>query len=173
MTNAQKFFIYPVHGKKPDVICFQELKCNIQTGNELISGLPSYRNLLSLDPGQASRQIPPKVGVSISFHKSLNIIYLDRKVEPGWLLLVKCRIQEKVFVIGNAYITSGLSTEMFSAKLETIDKHLKSLKCENVILMGYFNSPLSTQDCFNGWDHSHQLRCRAAVLNSFLERWEI
>ena len=166
-------FIYPVHGKNPDVICFQELKCNIQTGNELINGLPSYRNLLSLDPGQASRKLPPKAGVSISFHKSLNVTYLDGKVEPGWLLLVKCRIQEKVFVIGNVYITSGLPAETYREKLEIIDKHLKSLKCENVILMGDFNSPLSAQDCFKGWEHSRQLKCRAAVLNSFLERWEI
>ena len=165
--------MHPVHGKNPDIICFQELKCNLTSGQSFVNALPSYRNVLSLDPGVAATHSPAKAGVSISFHNSLNVTYLDRRVEPGWLLVIKCRIQDRVFVVANAYINPHLNDHMYRNKLEIIDGHLKKMKCENVILMGDFNNPLSEQDCCSGWENCRTIAKRATVLNSFLDRWEI
>ena len=111
--------------------------------------------------------------MSISLHKSLNVTVLDRKVEPGWLMLVKCRIQDKVFVVGSVYLSAYNNLSIYREQLETLDKHIKALKCENVILMGDFNVTLEEKDSLQGWANSQFMRRKAEVVNPFLDRWEI
>ena len=89
-------------------------------------------------------------------------------------MLVKCRIQDRVFVVGSSVYLSVYDTIAYYHKqLETIDKHLKSLKCENVIIMGDFNATLEEKDNLQGWTKHQLMRCKADVINLFLDRWEI
>ena len=141
MTEATKCnkilnkFVYPFKENSPGILCFQEVKFIQDSAKNFFRKLPSYWSVTSVNPGQAVAL----QGVTLSIHKSLNAIVLCKKTEKGWLILVKCRILDKVYVIGNVYMPSLCSIETYCEKLKLIESHLQHLKCDNVILQGNFN----------------------------------
>ena len=156
-------FVYPYHDKSPSVLCFQELKLNYDSQNKFIKKLPSYKTFVTSNPGTAGAAIE---GVSLSIHKSLNPVILDKKIEHGWLVLVKCRILEKVFVIGSVYMPSQASTSLYRERLQALDSHLRSLKSNNIILKGDFNVDIDNPDFYIAQE-------KYKLLVPFLERWEL
>ena len=164
-------FVYPYKNKGLEILGFQELRLNLESGKQFIKKLPSYSKFLSLDSGKALHESPAKAGVSISLHKSLNAMILDKRVEPGWLMMLKCKMQEKVFVIVNGYLPSDSTSGPYREKLEVVDAHLKKLKCDNIIFMGDFNMSLSQQDCAHLWSSNHQALTNQ--LSPFLDKWEL
>ena len=170
-TKIFNRFIYPYKNNSPEIVCFQELKLQYDSAKNFVSKMTSYSNFLSIEPAQLRSQISPKRGVSISLHKSVQATILDKKVEPGWLLMLKIRMQEKVFVIVNAYLPATQVGDLYRSHLEIIDKHLKSLKCDNIIFMGDFNTTLSDMDCNNTWTKSHKISSKQ--LNAFIDKWEM
>ena len=164
-------FVYPYKDKGPEVIGFQELKLNLENGKRLVSKLSAYSNFLSLDPGKVAAKCAPKGGVLISLHKSLNAHVLNKKVDPGWLIMVKVKIQEKVMVIVNAYFPPQATVELYKTRLQIIDNYLKQLKCDNVVFMGDFNTTLTDLDCGNSWGFTHKASMK--VLTGFLNQWDL
>ena len=153
-------FVYPYKQDSPSIISFQETKLSYSSANTFICKLPSYWSVASVNPGRDTS----KEGVILAIHKSLNATILDKKTEKGWLILVKCRILDKVCVIGNVYMPSGVSTEAYCDKLKIIDSHLQNLKCDNVILQGDFNIDI---------DRSMRKKSLLFALEQFLEKWEL
>ena len=166
-------FVYPYKEKGPEILCFQELRFSGCDKTKFTRSLPSYRSYVSLklDNQHPLNQTQGAPGVSISLHDSLNATILDKRQEPGWLLLLKCRILEKVFIVGTVYLPHG-TLPQYAENLKIIDNHLNALKCENVLLMGDFNSPLedidSSASCL-----SYVHKARSKLLNPFLEKREL
>ena len=153
-------FIYPYQDVSPSIIGFQETKLNYVNVKNVTRQLPSYWSVASVNPGEKDNAME---GVLLGIHKSLNATILDKKTEKGWLILVKCRILDKVCVIGNVYMPSKCH-ETYRERLKTIDSHLQSLKCDNIILLGDFNIDL---------DRRENKKNISIVLEQFLEKWEL
>ena len=96
---------------------------------------------------------------------------LDKRAKPGWLIMVKVRIHEKVFVITNVYLPPTCTLDVYHSKLELIDKHLKKFKCDNIILLGDFNVTLTDLDCRNHWSSAHSKMVK--FFTPFLDQWEL
>ena len=115
-------FVYPYKEESPGILCFQEIKLNCSTAKQLINKFPSYWSVASVNPGIDQDQSTE--GVFLAIHKSLNATILDKKVEKGWLILVKCRILDKVCIIGNVYMPSKHTIDSYREKLRIIESHL-------------------------------------------------
>ena len=164
MTKCNKIlnkFVYPYKEESPGILCFQEIKLNCSMAKQFISKFPSYWLVASVNPGidQSTE------GVFLAIHKLLNVTILDKKVEKGWLILVKCRILDKVCVIiKSVYMPSRHTTDSYSEKLRIIESHLQYFKCDNVILQGDFNIDF---DRYEGKKGS------SIALEQFLGKWDL
>ena len=171
LTNLEKCrkilnkFVYPFKEKSPGIVCLQELKLNFDTGRNLVNHLKGYKTLLSLNPGCAAQGFPSSEGVSLSIHNSLNPIIMDKKVEKGWLILAKCRILDKVCVIGSVYMPTGCPVNIYRKRLNMLEAHLKYFKCDNIIMQGDFNLSLDSA--------SSPTKVLAEDLDRLLDKWDL
>ena len=94
----------------PDVIAFQELKMDYSSVNILTYHLKGYKVFVDLVPGNAAARTNAKRGVMIALHKSCDIQILDRRSFEGSCIMLKCKFNGKVFVIGNVYLESHSPT---------------------------------------------------------------
>ena len=152
-------FVYPYGQNSLGIVCFQELKFNCDSMSKLAKKLPSYFSFMSTNVNTIALE-----GVSLSIHKSLNPVILDKKVEKGWLILVKCRIFDNVCVIGNVYMPSAATVPVYCDRLKIIEKHLQYFKCDNVILQGDFNVDL---------EHTSSVKQKVLDLEHILDKWEL
>ena len=72
-------FIYPYGQDSPAIVCFQELKFNCDSMSKLAKKLPSYHLFMSMNTSAHAIAIE---GVSVSIHKSLSPVILDKKIAP-------------------------------------------------------------------------------------------
>ena len=165
-------FVYPYHACSPDIICFQEVKLNLATINKVYHSLPHYNVYHALDPGNSAESKLAKAGIIIAIKKSLNIRVLDRRYHSGWCLSLKCRMNDKVFILSSVYLSPSDSTVKLDLDLATLESDLKHFHCDNILLTGDFNCTFLDLDVFSRQQPAHHKR-RAKILTPFLENWQL
>ena len=169
-TKILNRFIYTSLGEMPNICAFQELKMNVLTVNTLVLKLKGYKTFIDIILGNAAKKLPAKGGVMLAFKKSTNFKILNNLSHEGWCILIKCKVNGKVFVFGNVHLPPENAKE-YSEKLDKLDELLSHLKCDNVILCGDFNCSFSEADNSKHWSEAHW--ARAPFLLKFVEKWEL
>ena len=163
-------FVYPAHKDSPDIIAFQELKMNCVSVKHIINKLSGYKVFIDIVPGNAAKKEIAKGGIMLAFKKACNFEILDRASLEGWGMIVKFKVNGKMFVFLNVYFNPGTSEEQLRY-WEQINGWLQRCKCENVIMVGDFNCSLSRKDNSHAWSIQHQNLAKG--LGSFLDKWEL
>ena len=164
-------YIYPPHMSSPDIICFQELKCDIPIYDAITHSLKHYCCYGSISPGCAATKEYASKGVLVAIKKSSNIEILDFKRKDGVFVLVKCKYLDNVFVVGSIYLESWNCSDA-KATIDDIDFQLAHLQCDNVILTGDFNFSFSELD---NSIHLHRYHKKSSSYfeQKVMEKWEL
>ena len=159
-------FVFPYQSNSQDIICFQGIKLNSNTIIKAIKKLSQYNVYYTLDPGTSSHA---KAGILIAIKKAINIRVLDKKINKGWSLALKCRMNEKVFVLASIYMDPTTPQSQLSSRLANLDAHLKHFHCKHILLIGNFNCTFSEMD--NSIRQKPYHKSASTKWESFFEKW--
>ena len=155
----------------PDIICFQEVKLNLATINKVYHSLTHYNVYHALDPGNSAESKLAKGGIIIAIKKSLNIRILDRRYHPGWCLSLKCRMNDKVFILSSVYMCPSDSTVKLDLDLAALESDFKHFHCDNILLTGDLNCTFSDLDASHQQPANH--KGRAKRWTPFFDNWQL
>ena len=133
--------------------------------------MKGYKIYVDLNPGNAAKKEQPKAGVMLAFHKSIEVKILDRASFGGWCLMVKCKINDKVFLIVNTYLPSVHDDELYKEKCQKLDYWISHFKCENILLLGDLNCTFSDLDSFK--ENYQAYKTKAKLFSNIIDKWDL